>query len=243
MPSPAATNPNFLPGSLPKFTKFNAMSVKNAYNDETTASAANIIDTTFFNNIKSHPPDLAPNASITFDVDSNNKLNVQRIKCIYPANPTLQSKFIPAYRMFVYNGDSRYKSIAPKCMTQPPQLYTPSYMPNCMSVCTIIPNTPSSTSKFNYSCNASGNNNDDTIIPGVQMYIPRGGWWEVGIKKQQLLRSMSNSPNASNIIDSTYPILTNNINVTTSTGAPVYIANNNSTENLKTWTKLEDLCR
>jgi hypothetical protein len=244
MPSPAATNPNFLPGALPKFTNFDKMTVKNAYNNETTASAANTIDTTFFNNIKSKSPDLPPNVSVTFDVDSKNALNVQKIKCIYPANPKPPSKFILAYRIFIDNGDSKYKSIANnQCMTQPPQLYTPSYMPNCMSVCTIIPNTPSSTSKFNYSCNDGGNNNDDKDGSGQLMYIPRGGWMGVGMNKQSLLQSMSNSPNASNIIDSTSPLLTKNINVTTSTGAPVYIANNNSTKNLNTWTKLQDLCR
>jgi hypothetical protein len=63
------------------------------------------------------------------------------------------------------------------------------------------------------------------------------------MSKQSLLQSMSNSPSASNIIDSTSPFQNKQINVTTSTGDPVYIANNNSTTNLNTWTKLQDLCR
>ena len=64
-----------------------------------------------------------------------------------------------------------------------------------------------------------------------------------GIDKESLLKDMANTPSGLNIINSIAPLSSNKINVTTSTGEPIYIANNNSTSDLNTWTKLEDLCQ
>ena len=254
MSSPSSSNPNFLPGSLPSFTNFNSYTNLNAFTPTTSSTDSTTVDTTFFTMIKSNPPNLPANASITYDVDSNNALTVHKIKCVYPLNTSAPSKSILAYKINMDSGESTFKSVAQnfgggggggnnsQCMTNPSQLYTPSYMPSCMAVCNRLPNTP--TSSINYSCNnGGGGGGGGGDGPQSIMYIPRGGWMSAGMSKKLLLQSMASTPSGSNIIDSTSPLFSKQINVTTSTGGPVYIANNNSTSNLNTWTKLQDLCK
>jgi hypothetical protein len=75
------------------------------------------------------------------------------------------------------------------------------------------------------------------------MYIPRGGWLAVGMEKDKnLLKSMENTPLSSSIINSSAPFSSKQINVTQNDGSPIYIANKNSTSDINTWTKLQDLC-
>jgi len=74
------------------------------------------------------------------------------------------------------------------------------------------------------------------------IYLPRGGWLYAGMTQKDLLSQMSKSDYASSIIDSSEPIKTKRINVTTDDGAPIYIVNQKSTNNINTWTKLQDLC-
>ena len=244
------SNSNFLPGPIPSFINFNNYSVKNAYNESLSAVDANDIDTSFFTMIKSNiPKGISPSSSILFDVDSNNALTLQQINCMYPTNPNAPGKSILAYKINTNNPTFRsvvqdFGTNNNQCMTEPSQAYSPSYMPNCMSVCNRISNTP--TSSINYTCNNDNNNNSSSNNNGglpLVMYIPRGGWMSAGIDKESLLKDMANTPSGLNIINSIAPLSSNKINVTTSTGEPIYIANNNSTSDLNTWTKLEDLCQ
>jgi hypothetical protein len=246
-------NPNFLPGEYPLFTNFYNKDVKNAFMSSTFATDSNTIDLNFFKMMKEYPPKI-DNTIVTYDVDPNNALTVQKIRCIYPTNPNAPQTHILAYRANMDSGEFKFRSLVDtsnnnntnnntnqQCMTQPSQPYSDSYMPGCMSVCTRIESTP--TAPNNYSCNYGGGNGGGDNGPKAIMYIPRGGWMHAAINKQSLLQSLSNSPSASDIIDTREPLVNKSINVTTASGGPVYIANNNSTSDLSTWTRLQDLCQ
>ena len=127
------------------------------------------------------------------------------------------------------------------CMTNPSQLYSNSYMPGCLNECTFVSNVNNSSL---YNCNNNNdNNNNNNGLNSVNMYIPRGGWLAVGMEKDKnLLQSMKNTPSSSSIINSSAPFSSKQINVTKNDGSPIYIANKNSTEDINTWTKLQDLC-
>jgi hypothetical protein len=75
------------------------------------------------------------------------------------------------------------------------------------------------------------------------VYIPRGGWMQAGINQYSLLSSLSGLSHANDIMDTREPIYNKSINVTSESGDPIYIVNNNTTGELNTFTKLQDLCQ
>jgi len=240
--------PNFLPGPIPKFTNFNRFAVKNAFSNKTTADDASKIDTTFFKDLKANPPnpgDIPDDQLISLDVDGGNSLIVHKIKCVYPTDPSAPKKAILAYKINIDNTNTDFISIADNtCVPQPTKAYSDDYMPNCASKCR--PKTPPpgvdmsapGTAGIYYKCD-TGNNIERA---SKSMYIPRGGWMHAAKKKEDLINTISTTKIATNVIDSSQPILNKSINVTTKDGSPIYIINNNSTTDINTWTKLQDLC-
>ena len=102
------SKPNFLPGSIPNFNKFNKYSTINAYTPSRDTEEINTIDRNFFTKIKENPPrDIpSPPGSIKFGVDKNNNFTVNKISCMYPNSPSPSDSYILAYRVIMDTGNS-----------------------------------------------------------------------------------------------------------------------------------------
>jgi hypothetical protein len=246
MNTPNSSKPNFLPGPVPNFTKFNKYSTINAYTPSRDTEEINTIDQNFFTMMKNNPPEKIPPppGSIKFGVDENNNFTINKISCMYPNSPSPSDSYILAYRLIMDNGNSGGEIINENnnnqnvCMNNPPEVYSTSFMPDCLDKCIPMNINPGTLPIYNCNNNQNNNNNQKNDFNSFNIYIPRGGWLGVGMAKENILK---NTPSSS-IINSSAPFNSKQINVIKDDGSPIYIANNNSTSDINTWTKLQDLC-
>lgn len=211
----------FLPDGIPYFTNFDRYAIKNASTPSLSATDAAVIDTKYLTTLRKNYPYYNTGVTYTADVDANNAFTLQKIACVSPANTLPNPSSIFAYKLNINKVDPEIVD----CVNKPSQEYTSSYMPKCLPVCAQIPNTPSPT----YSCNVN--------TPSTSIYIPVGGWQNASVQND-----LYNSPSVDNKFNLSIPITKPEINVTDDSGNPLYIANTNSTSNINTWTKLQDLC-
>jgi hypothetical protein len=212
------------------FKNFDSFKGKNAtLSASTTATIPGVInlEKTFLTNAANMSRAVTAAGSVTIDTDSSNNANVRTVKCIYPNTPSPPQKSITGYNINL--------NAITKCVNNPPQNYSPSYEENCLKFCNVLPNSMTPVKK--YQC-------VDIPPATVPFFIPFGGWGDstLSLVTNDIINKMSSS-DRSKILGYLGDFQTKEVKVRDASGQPIYIANKNTTSELKTWTKLEDLCQ
>jgi hypothetical protein len=77
----------------------------------------------------------------------------------------------------------------------------------------------------------------------IPFFMPFGGWTDSALSKTRVLMDQVSPSDQSKILTYIGDFQTNEVKVRDASGQPIYISNKKSTTDLKTWTKLEDLCQ
>lgn len=170
-------------------------------------------------------------ATVSIDTDTSNNAKVHTVKCIYPNTPSPPQKSMTGYQINI----TRNITKNPNCVNKPPQNYSNEYYPDCLQFCgdTGLSQTPVKI----YQC---------VNIPPVTIpfFMPFGGWTESAMNKNNIdIMNKMNSSDRSKVFTSLGDFQTKEVKVRNASGQPLYIANKKSNSSLKTWTKIEDLCR